>query len=47
VTFTGLGQQAGLVQAFPQALTRRRKAWHYQHEPRPGVTVIGARPDPR
>ena len=22
---------------------RRRKDWYYQHEPRPGVTVIGAR----
>jgi hypothetical protein len=25
------------------ALMRRRKAWYYQHEPRPGVTVIGDR----
>jgi hypothetical protein len=26
-----------------EALMRRRKAWSYRHEPRPGVTVIGAR----
>jgi hypothetical protein len=26
-----------------EALMRRRKAWYYQHEPRPGVTVIGDR----
>ena len=26
-----------------EALMRRRKAWYYQHEPRPGVSVIGAR----
>ena len=26
-----------------EALMRRRKAWYYRHEPRPGVTVIGAR----
>ena len=26
-----------------EALLRRRKAWHYEHEPRPGVSVIGAR----
>ena len=24
-----------------EALMRRRKAWYYRHEPRPGVTVIG------
>jgi hypothetical protein len=26
-----------------EALMRRRKAWDYQREPRPGVTVIGER----
>ena len=26
-----------------EALLRRRKPWYYQHEPRPGVSVIGAR----
>ena len=26
-----------------EALLRRRKAWYYEHEPRPGVLVIGAR----
>ena len=26
-----------------EALLRRRKAWYYDHEPRPGVSVIGAR----
>ena len=26
-----------------EALLRRRKAWYYKHEPRPGVSVIGAR----
>ncbi len=26
-----------------EALMRRRKAWYYRHEPRPGVSVIGAR----
>ena len=25
------------------ALLRRRKAWYYRREPRPGVSVIGAR----
>jgi hypothetical protein len=27
-----------------EALMRRRKAWYYKHEPRPGVSVIGDRP---
>jgi len=22
---------------------RRRKPWYYEHEPRPGISVIGAR----
>jgi hypothetical protein len=26
-----------------EALMRRRKAWYYRREPRPGVTVIGDR----
>jgi hypothetical protein len=26
-----------------EALMRRRKAWYYRHEPRPGVSVIGER----
>jgi len=26
-----------------EELMRRRKAWYYQHEPRPGVSVIAAR----
>ena len=26
-----------------EALLRRRKAWYYEHEPRPGVSVIGSR----
>jgi hypothetical protein len=26
-----------------EALMRRRKAWYYQHKPRPGVSVVGAR----
>jgi hypothetical protein len=26
-----------------EALMRRRKAWYYQREPRPGVSVIGDR----
>jgi hypothetical protein len=26
-----------------EALLRRRKPWYYDHEPRPGVSVIGAR----
>jgi hypothetical protein len=26
-----------------EALMRRRKPWYYEHEPRPGVSVIGAR----
>ena len=26
-----------------EALLRRRKAWYYEHEPRPGFSVIGAR----
>jgi len=26
-----------------EALMRRRKSWYYEHEPRPGISVIGAR----
>ena len=26
-----------------ESLMRRRKPWHYEHEPRPGISVIGAR----
>jgi len=26
-----------------EALLRRRKPWYYDHEPRPGVSVIGSR----
>jgi hypothetical protein len=26
-----------------EALMRRRKPWYYEHEPRPGISVIGAR----
>jgi hypothetical protein len=26
-----------------EALLRRRKPWYYEHEPRPGITVVGAR----
>jgi hypothetical protein len=26
-----------------EALFRRRKPWYYEHEPRPGVSVIGSR----
>ena len=26
-----------------EALLRRRKPWYYEHEPRPGVSVIGSR----
>jgi hypothetical protein len=26
-----------------EALMRRRKPWYYDHEPRPGVSVIGSR----
>jgi hypothetical protein len=26
-----------------ETLLRRRKAWYYEREPRPGVSVIGAR----
>jgi hypothetical protein len=26
-----------------EALLRRRKPWYYEHDPRPGVSVIGAR----
>jgi hypothetical protein len=26
-----------------EALLYRRKAWYYEHEPRPGISVIGAR----
>jgi hypothetical protein len=26
-----------------EALLRRRKAWYYEHEPRPGISVIGSR----
>ena len=26
-----------------EALLRRRKPWYHQHEPRPGIVVIGAR----
>jgi hypothetical protein len=26
-----------------EALLRRRKPWYYEHEPRPGITVTGAR----
>jgi hypothetical protein len=26
-----------------EALLRRRKPWYYEQEPRPGVSVIGAR----
>jgi hypothetical protein len=26
-----------------EALMRRRKRWYYEHEPRPGISVIGAR----
>jgi hypothetical protein len=26
-----------------ETLLRRRKAWYYEHEPRPGISVIGAR----
>jgi hypothetical protein len=26
-----------------EALLRRRKAWYYDHEPRPGISVIGSR----
>jgi hypothetical protein len=26
-----------------EALMRRRKPWYYEREPRPGISVIGAR----
>jgi hypothetical protein len=26
-----------------EALLRKRKAWYYDHEPRPGISVIGNR----
>jgi hypothetical protein len=26
-----------------ESLLRRRKPWYYEHEPRPGVSVIGTR----
>jgi hypothetical protein len=26
-----------------EALMRQRKPWYYEHEPRPGIAVIGAR----
>ena len=26
-----------------EALMRRRKSWYYEREPRPGISVIGAR----
>jgi hypothetical protein len=26
-----------------EALMRRHKPWYYEHEPRPGISVIGAR----
>jgi hypothetical protein len=26
-----------------EALLRRRKPWYYQHEPRPDISVLGAR----
>jgi hypothetical protein len=26
-----------------ESLMRRRKPWYYEHEPRPGITVIGTR----
>jgi len=26
-----------------EALIRRRKPWYYEREPRPGISVIGAR----
>jgi hypothetical protein len=26
-----------------EALMRRRKPWYYEHEPRPGISVLGAR----
>jgi hypothetical protein len=26
-----------------EALLRRRKPWYHEHEPRPGIAVIGAR----
>ena len=26
-----------------EALLRRRKPWYYEHEPRPDISVLGAR----
>jgi hypothetical protein len=27
-----------------EALMRRRKPWYYEHEPRPGISILGTRP---
>jgi hypothetical protein len=31
------------LQGYGEALLRRRKPWYYEREPRPGISVIGAR----
>ena len=39
-----LGRKPNFIWAeHGEALLRRRKAWYYEREPRPGVSVIGAR----
>jgi hypothetical protein len=35
-------EKDALLARVAAALMRRRKAWHYEREPRPGVSVIGA-----
>jgi hypothetical protein len=40
------GEAIGVIDRFAlhgEALMRRRKPWYYEHEPRPGISVIGAR----
>ncbi len=38
-----LGQPHFIWAEHGEALLRRRKPWYYEHEPRPDITVIGAR----
>ena len=38
-----LGQPRFTWAEHGEALLRRRKPWYYEHEPRPGIAVIGAR----
>ena len=43
VAGVGHGGHLGRVDGVEDAVMRRRKSWYYEREPRPGISVIGAR----